>query len=116
MMSLAVIQQLSDAQARKAARVKRRPYVPFDVEEVDRMETFPFPNIGSYKPAGWRKVADWFVDKTGWGAEDEPALTLNQFRAAVREWVEKHPGDGFAITEEGQFQIYVSAFRKRSRK
>jgi hypothetical protein len=106
MMSLQSIRQLSDEQAKKAARKHKLPYVMADMMEVDNFPPFPFPNIGSYVPKGWEKTeAEFFVD-------DEPALSLNQFKAALRGYVSENPGHGFAITEEGEFQCYVTAFRK----
>jgi hypothetical protein len=58
-----------------------------------------------------RPALVWFVDKTGLGHEWEPALTVEQFKRQLREYVGEHPGHGFAITEEGEFQVYVSAFK-----
>jgi len=113
MMSLQAIRQLSDEQAKKAARKHKVPYVIADMMEVDNFPPFPFPNIGSYEPKGWEKTeTDFFVDKTGGSHDDEPALSLNQFKAALRGYVSENPGHGFAITEEGEFQCYVTAFKK----
>jgi hypothetical protein len=96
------------------ARLKpRRPHVPDGVDEVDRYPPFPFPNLGSYVPAEWEITDDhWFVDKSGRGHDWEPALSVRQFRDALRDYVTCHPGHGFAITEEGMFQAVVSAMRR----
>jgi hypothetical protein len=52
------------------------------------------------------------VDKTGYGLDWEPALTWQQFRRQLAGYLLRHPTHGFAVTEEGEFQIVVSAFRK----
>jgi hypothetical protein len=73
----------------------------------------PFPNLGSLEPDGWERTdALWFVDKTGYGHDGEAALTVEQFKRELRHYVHENPGHGFAITEEGEFQVYVSAFRR----
>ena len=111
MMSVEVIIAVNNEIARKAAREGLVPYVPFSAEEA----TSPFfcPNIGSLKPRGWRKTGEtWFVDKTGQGFDDEPALTWKQFRRRLAGYILRHASHGFAITEEGEFQVVVSAFRR----
>ena len=111
-MSLEAIRRLNTQIAVEAAEQESRPYAPFDVDEVDYWPPFPFPNIGYLEPDGFEKTdTTWFVDKTGGGHEWEPALTGEQFRRQLRRYIAEHPGHGFAITEEGEFQVYVSAFR-----
>ena len=112
MMSLETIHRLNDEIAVEAAEEGLLPYVPFDAEEVDNWPPIPIPNLGSLEPKGWEKTdAEWFVDKTGLGHAWEPALTVEQFKKELRAYVAANPGCGFAITEEGQFQLYVSAFK-----
>ena len=83
----------------------------FTADEVD--SPFFCPNIGYFVPVGWEKTdANWFVDKTGVGEPWEPALTWKQFRQRLTGYILRHPGHGFAITEEGEFQVVVSAFKK----
>jgi hypothetical protein len=111
-MSLAAIHHLNTQIAVEAAERDAVPYVPLNVEEVDLYPPFPFPNLGYLEPDGWEKTdTAWFVDKTGQGHEWEPALTVEQFKRQLREYVAKHPGHGFAITEEGEFQVYVATFK-----
>lgn len=47
----------------------------------------------------------YLVDTSGFGLEDEPALTARQFLKKVK----KHKYYG--ITEQGQFQVLVGEFR-----
>ena len=46
----------------------------------------------------------FFVDSSGWGQEDEPALTINQFLKKIKA------GKYYAIIEAGQFQVYVGEY------
>ena len=111
MMSVDVIVAVNNEIARKAAREGLMPYVPFSSDEI----TSPFfcPNIGSLKPRGWRKTGEiWFVDKTGQGFDDEPSLTWQQFRRRLAGYILRHPQHGFAVTQEGEFQVVVSAFQR----
>ncbi len=91
------------------------PFAPDHADDVDRWPPFPFPNLGSHVPDDWQLLdVQWFVDKTGDGNDWEIALSVSQFREALRQHLTAHPGDGFAITEEGPYQAVVSAFRKAS--
>jgi hypothetical protein len=73
--------------------------------------------LGGFIPGGWQKTgSEWFVDKTGWGTVGELALTVEQFKTVLRAYIPENPGHGFAITEEGPFQVYVRAFRPVRRK
>ena len=115
MMSLAYIQHESDKAARRAAKLRKQPYVPFDLDEVESYLTegkgFPFPNIGSHRPRNWQ-ITDqvWFVDSTGHGGDNEPALTHQQFKRELLSFVSENPTMGYAIIEVGQFQLYIAAF------
>ena len=62
------------------------------------------PNFGDYRPTGWELVGELFVDSSGFGGSDEPALTVKQFKSLVEK------GFGYAIIETGQFQIWIGKF------
>lgn len=64
-----------------------------------------------------------FVDKVGWGAIDEPALTYPELVSNLRSVLDAlrvadvvngkpFPSLGVGIVEEGQFQIYLGLFVK----
>lgn len=114
MMSPETIRSLSRDAAAKAAREHKAPFIvwPEDLNEWKaklangQYPSFPFPFIGDYKPRGFRKVNEYFVDSSGFGAPGEPALTVSQFLDKLRS------GYGYAITEIGQFQLYVGEYRK----
>jgi len=64
------------------------------------------PYIGDYTPIGWELVETYFVDNSGMGGQNEPALTLKQFLQEVKQ------NHGYGIISVGQFQIYIGEFRK----
>lgn len=65
------------------------------------------PDLGSYEPDGWEYIQNHFVDNSGFGQEGEPALTLKQFLARVKE------GLGYSICGAGQFQVNISEWKKQ---
>jgi hypothetical protein len=98
---------------RKAAERSRLPFVIENELEIDAMPPFPFPNFGDYEPEGWEPLDIWFVNA---GGKDErgPALSISSFKVCLKEYLEEHAWAtiGFAIIEEGEFQVHVQAFRK----
>ncbi len=112
-MDLATIRHLAREQATKARRHGKKPFI---VEEQDledwklahaagRAPRFPFPNIGTYVPKGW-KATDrdpLFCDKMGDGDNGRSAGILE-----ILGWL--RPGYGYAIIEEGEFQLYLGEF------
>jgi len=62
------------------------------------------PYIGDYKPLGWKQINTYFVDNSGLGSPDKPALTYTEFLLKVKR------GRGYAIISAGQFQVYVAEF------
>ena len=113
MMSLNVIVAVNDEIGRRAAQRNLVPYVPSEPDEVDRWRRLPFefPNIGSHEPNGWEQVESWFVDKTGRGYEWELAITHRRLKEILRDYIAENPDHGYAVTEEGEFQVVVSAFQ-----
>ena len=110
MMSLSTIIAVNEEIAARALQAKRTPFVPDGPDDVDRWPPFPFPNLGYYEPEGWEQVESWFVDKTGVGYESEPAMTHRALKETLRHYIADNLGHGFAITEEGEFQLVISAF------
>jgi len=114
MMSYETIQALSREQGRKARRLGKKPRTFASDAEVEREHrTVPF--LGDYTPRGWRHLQgrDLFVDKSGLGQVDEPALTESGFVDRILELRLEDPAYGFAIIEEGQFQVYVGVFQRQ---
>lgn len=135
MLSYDQIRDFQAAAAAAAAKTKMQPYLAEadDVGNVDRIRYIP--SIGDYLPSGWRRVepseigpnrsrpvagtvghnsgvpgdrevSKYFVDSSGFGSPGEPALTVQEFADLIR------PGYGYAIVEEGQFQVGIGVFKK----
>lgn len=110
MMSLGTIQELSARAAERAAERELIPFVPFDAAEVEGWDSFPFPNLGDHRPEGWELVDSLFCDASGLGAANEPALTTKQLKASILANIPE--SYGYAIIQEGQFQVYVGRFKR----
>jgi hypothetical protein len=105
MMALSTIREMSRERAAEAANENMEPFI-VEAEDLDDMPPFPFPNIGDYRPAGWTLVETIFVDKSGMGRRNEPAMNTEQLLARLKI------GMGYAIIEEGQFQLYLGEFEQ----
>lgn len=122
MMSLEAIRQMSAEAAERAAEENQTPYVYFSLDEIGNRAyrdapAFPFPFLGDYVPDGWETDGEsYFVDSSGLGADDEPALSVGRFAQEVlaRETAARADGVslGWAVVEAGQFQVYVQCYRK----
>ena len=84
------------------------------IEELKQGGTFPFPVItDALLSDEWEETDElWFVDSSGFGSPDEPALTAGAFRKRIIKYVREHPDHGFGLSGVGQFQVYVSAYRR----
>ena len=111
MMSIDYIVSLSRKRGEEARKCGLQPAV------LSRGSEFPeairaIPNLGSYRAVkfGWTLQEIKTVDKSGFGAEDEPALTYPAFL----RWIDQYKGNpniGWAIIEEGEFQIVIARFK-----
>lgn len=111
MMSLGQIEELSREQGISAARAKK---VPLVIEKQDNPAEMlrRIPNLGSYVPEGWEEVQRFFVDASGFS---DPAELAAHGCLSFRELVDAvTPGRGYALVQEGQFQVYVGEFKKVS--
>lgn len=74
---------------------------------------FPFPVITEVLLSDEWEATDktWFVDSSGFGSAGEPALTIDQFRKQLVEYVQENFTHGFGLSGVGQFQVYVTAYR-----
>jgi len=103
MMSLEAIRHESEKSAQRAREEGRLPYIA--KHDGDQNVT-QAPFIGDYEPEGWIPTEEYFVDNSGFGSPAEMALTLEQFLEHVKE------GYGYAITESGQFQVYIQEYKE----
>ena len=89
---------------------KLKPSIPFIGErtwkrdwveaDLDRL----LPDVTAGNRCDFRHSNIFFVDSSGWGREDEGALTLRAFLAMAPV------GFGYAVVEAGQFQVCVRAY------
>jgi len=104
MYSLSTIRAMQDEATQKAKREKVQPFVAQrDGDENIRS----CPNMGYYLPEGWEEGEQFFVDSSGLGSADEPALTFEQLLKKIKK------GYGYGICEEGQFQIHIQEYRRK---
>lgn len=61
----------------------------------------------------YNRIETLFVDSSGWGAEDESALTMPRFLERVGELVSVHGHVMLGTIEIGQFQLYVGVWVER---
>ena len=89
MFSGATIRSISDHAAYRAAQDERVPLYIWGPSDIKHL-----PFLGSYVPAGWRELEELQVmaDSSGFDSPDEPALTMPQLEAYIKE----HPGLGWA--------------------
>lgn len=62
--------------------------------------------IGNDIPLGYELVEIYFVDNSGFGCDDELALTFDKFLDKIKV------GRFYGIREVGQFQVYIGEFKK----
>jgi len=76
-----------------------------------RAKGYTIPYVGRQNVKGFRFVDEIFVDTSGFGRDDEPALSFRQQAHRVRELVEEHYAEGktlfWGVTQVGQFQAYL---------
>ncbi len=90
------------------------PFVYDDPPEDEIMDISVIPLTTDLLLSDEWEEADepWFIDSSGFGCEGEPALTVEAFQRELREYVRENPEHGFGISGVGQFQLYVSAYRR----
>ena len=89
-----------------------QPYMLESAESAKTLDSFPFPAMDI--PEDWEESEVFFVDSSGFGSDYEPALTIDQFRDHLFDHATENPNDGYIITDEGQFQVYITAVRQIS--
>jgi len=130
MMSSDQISNEAERHARKAKRHGKQPHFLSALgDDAIRAECKRIPFLGDYVPRGFARVhvgqtfgdnygygtADHehlFVDSSGCGGRGERAMTVGEFA----EFVQRHPGYGYAIVEAGQFQIVLGVYQRTKEK
>jgi len=96
----------------KKANEKKEPF-EWKQEHTEQFKHggYPFPVIeNTDKLNGWKQTGSHFVDTSGFGREDEPALTQKQFHSKLK------PGKAYAVTGMGKFQAHVGEFERAGKK
>jgi len=78
-------------------------------DRVYRAETC---SVETMRLKGYELVSELFVDSSGLGRDDEPALSQHAFRRGVDMLLDDHGTLYATITRAGQFQVYVGLFKK----
>lgn len=113
MFSLEQIKAMN-ADAGIMARGKRlKPFLINDINQIDEMPPFPFPNMGdAVEDIEQEKLDSLFCDSSGWGSPGEPALTTEQLKTELRRLLEENDqGILVAIEEQGQFQLSLGVWK-----
>jgi hypothetical protein len=111
MYGLAEIRAMNAEAAERAVSEGVEPYHVDSVDEVDEMPPFPFPHLGDACRSvdeSRTRIDTLFVDSSGFGSENEPALTIEAFKAKLRDYLEQHGSVYVAIESAGQFQVWVA--------
>ena len=90
----------------KKTAIQAKDKKPYLAKKDKDSGVFECPNFGDYKPKGYKIIDTIFVDNSGFGLSTEPAFTAEQFQNTVKK------GYGYAIVEEGQFQVVIGVFKK----
>jgi len=127
MMSLETIKEMNREAAAENARLNRRPLLMEDFDWADAAEKieqgsapfFGFPHmapeyVDEYYPNEFEVVDTLFCDKGGLSLFDAggPALSINDMVQRGIALTTEHGALFWTIHDEGQFQIYISAYRK----
>lgn len=77
-------------------------------------DLFKAKDLRDVETKGFEEIETLFCDSSGIGSESEPALTRKQALAKIEEIMEENQGTALfaGITNIGQFQVYVSIFKK----
>jgi len=116
MMSLALIEELNREAGDKARTEDIHPYLIKTLTQINNMPPFPFPFVGDaaedFDIRYGERITNLFCDSSGMGAEDEPALTVNQLVEKLKElFFANHEELRVAIVEHGQFQLYLGVWK-----
>lgn len=106
MYDLQTIKRMNKERAEEAQEKRLQPFLIENKEQIDSFNQIPFPNLGDFRPKGWELVETHFVDNSGFGRNDELALSVNQFLKKLKV------GFAYGIIEAGQFQVYVGEFKR----
>tara|TARA_B100000085_G_scaffold78231_1_gene70328 strand:- start:5126 stop:5527 length:402 start_codon:yes stop_codon:yes gene_type:complete len=129
MMDIDTIVALNKEAGNKAKRHGIKP-TTFESQNLSVKNLGEIVNLGNYIPKGWKRlnikkyVMSWelpyshkilnkgglFVDSSGFGQPNEPALTIEQLISLMAKLLSNKPSLGFGIISQGQFQLTIGVF------
>jgi hypothetical protein len=100
--------------------LKHRPRRVFKVDDVRNSPDFARVDVAALcKAFDAEHVETLFVDTSGFGSPDEPALTYSQCQVRIAGILaDKKPGERFysVLSGIGQFQVYLTILKKGGRR
>jgi|TARA_Y100000033_G_C2757385_1_gene117211 hypothetical protein len=128
-MDIDTIVALNKEAGNKAKRHGIKP-TTFESQNLSVKNLGEIVNLGNYIPKGWKRlnikkyVMSWelpyshkilnkgglFVDSSGFGQPNEPALTIEQLISLMAKLLSNKPSLGFGIISQGQFQLTIGVF------
>ena len=111
MWSLGTLHALNDKIHDKAERKNKKPKV-LTPAAIAKSPPFKIPNLNGYCPTGWFELQRWRAAKMP--SFDKLSMGPDEIRKTMEEWVERqgHKSLGWAICEEGEYQLYFASYLK----
>lgn len=73
---------------------------------IDGEELTGILSVDENNCGNWKLIETLLVDNSGFGQDDEPALTIEQFYKEILA------GRGYGVIDAGQFQVQVGVFER----
>lgn len=116
MLDFSAIQDLTTLRTNEAIAKQLQPciidHALVSILRLGKTSNRVIPFLGYYVPTCWARSSRddvLFVDTSGFGAPDEPALTWEQ----LAEVFEQHLGQGVGIVEAGEFQACLAIYTRK---
>lgn len=113
MWGLETIKHINRKVGEEARMAGKEPLRLDSERELAGWPPFPVPHLGEACvdfDEEHTRLETLFVDSSGFGSEDEPALSMGQFKEALQALMEEHGPLLLAIEDQGQFQVYVAVW------
>ena len=114
MWGLETIRRINQTSAERARELGLEPVLLETAAQLKDWPPFPIPHLGgacSDVDEDHERVDSLFVDSSGFGADNEPALTSDQFKTRLVALMGEHGSLILAIEDQGQFQLYVVVWK-----
>jgi hypothetical protein len=85
--------------------MRKTPYLFKSKEDITTESIRKIPLLNTKDINGFEFIKSYFVDSSGFGDENEPALTFSNFFKEIKT------GYAYGIIEAGQFQVYIGEFK-----